>query len=160
MTGNIKKTYVKHFVECNCILPQFSRRVPVVFHYFVVFSVIETDGSLVPSFAQCTNCSAIHHVTEAGVSHQLHKEEMRSLPTPEEIKTHLPEGIGKILDSYKCDLPTWQETSFIFENELWGKTVLLYKEEADGMIAGKFLIIMSKDLWKIDGFQKAEDVVK
>jgi hypothetical protein len=151
--------YIKHLIECKCILPQFKNRKPPVFHSFVVFSVIEDNGDVRLSFAQCPNCGVIHKVTEVGVSAILRKEEMSSLMTVDEIKSSLPENLLKILSTYELPLPTWQEISFIFDNELWGKSpVILSKEEVEGITTGKYLAILGKELFQIKSFTREEYV--
>jgi hypothetical protein len=143
---------IKHQIECNCILPQFMNSNPVVFHRFNVFSIIDENGNVVPSYAQCNNCDAIHKVIEIGVSKQLPKESSNLLPNLIEIKQSIPENVRAIAESYKVDLPTWQEIQFIYENEKWGRKVILFKEEDDGKIIGKMLLILGKSIFKIENF--------
>jgi hypothetical protein len=151
------KEYIKHMVECNCSLPQFSKVKPPVFHKFIVFSVISENGNLEPSFAECNHCGAIHKVIEVGKTEQLKRETMFGLEKIEEIKTTLPEPVAKLLEAYKVDLPTWQEVKFIYTHEKWGKPVILSKEEQDGVVLGKYLLIVGKDLYKVDSFFANEE---
>ena len=151
------KEYIKHVVECNCILPQFKATNPPVFHKFAVFSVINEKGDIEPTFVECNNCAAIHKVLEVGKSVQLRKETMKSLPRVDEIKTTIPDAIVKILESYKVDLPTWQEVKFIYDEQKWGRPVILSKEEDAGLVVGKFLLILGLDLYKVDSFVSGED---
>lgn len=148
------KEYVKHLVECKCILPQFKQVEPVKWHCFVVFSEIDELGMIIPSFAQCNNCGTIHKVTEVGISSVLSKDSLASLPKIDEIKTSLQEKLVKVLESYDCELPTYQEVQFIIEHQLWGRTVILSKEVLDGMLLGKYLLIIGETLWKVNSFQE------
>jgi hypothetical protein len=148
------KEYVKHLVECKCILPQFKQVEPVRWHCFVVFSEIDELGMIIPSFAQCNNCGTIHKVTEVGISSVLSKDNLASLPKIDEIKTSLQEKLVKVLESYDCELPTYQEVQFIIEHQLWGRTVILSKEVLDGMLLGKYLLIIGETLWKVNSFQE------
>lgn len=147
----MKKTYVKHIVECNCVLPQFQNRHPVIFHKFVVFSVIEEDKFL-PSFAQCNNCSGVHHVTEVNESRLVAKENTRNLPDEEEIKASLSTRLVGLIEKYKPELPTLQEIAFIFQEEMWGSIVVLSKEKEGNTVFGKTLMIAGPELFKIDSF--------
>ena len=151
------KTYIKHTVECNCVLPQYAKLNPATFHQFIVFSVINNDGEIIPAFAKCNNCNAIHKVTEVGISETLAKEDISLLPKINEIKLNIPEQIIALVESYNLDIPTWQEISFIVENKLWGKPVILSKEEDDGKTIGKFLLILGKSLFKIDSYNTTEE---
>ena len=152
-TIKFMKTYTKHLIECSCSLPQFKNNVPPVFHKFVVFSEILETGLLESSYAQCNNCDAIHKVVEVGKSKQLPKETMNSLPRIDDIKTCLPDKMVKILESYKSELVVWQEAKFIIENEKWGTPIILTREEDDGNVVGKFLLVLGDNLFKVDNFK-------
>lgn len=149
--------YIKHLVQCNCVLKQFELIEPPVFHRFVVFSVINEDVSIKPSYAKCNNCGGIHRVTEVGVSEKLRRESVPTIPDAEEIKTSLPEKLVGLLLKYNLELTTWQEIKFIYENEMWGRPVILQREQEGEERYGKYLVIVGKSLWKIDSFS-TEDV--
>lgn len=150
-----KPSYIKHLIECNCILPQFASYRPPVFHKFVVFSVVENDGEkFIPSYAQCPHCGAIHHVVEVFTSKILPRETHALIPKIEDFKASLDDRFIKILETYHCDLHSWQELQFILDNELWGKTVILTKDE-DG--TGKFLLVLGHSLCKVDSFTTNEE---
>ncbi|NBP56906.1 hypothetical protein EBU71_10330, partial [bacterium] len=85
------KSYIKHLIECKCVLVQYKNITPTVFHKFLVFSEIDgTDGLVIPSYAQCNNCGVIHKINEIGKSSQLRKESMTALLTIDDIKSSLP----------------------------------------------------------------------
>jgi hypothetical protein len=149
--------YIKHLIECNCILKQFEDYNPTVFHKFIVFSVIVDDGSIKPSFAKCNNCGGIHRVTEVNTSEKLKRESAPTIPTIEEIKTNLPEKLVELLSSFNLELYTWQEIRFVYDNEKWGRPIILQKEEDGGERFGKYLLLVGKTLWSIDSFS-TEDV--
>ena len=149
--------YIKHLIECNCVLSQYELIEPTVFHKFVAFSIINDDGSIKPSMAQCNNCRGIHQITEVNTSTKLKKETAATLPDAEEIKTNLPEKLVMLLGKYNLELTTWQEIKFIFDYEKWGRPVILLKEEENGERHGKYLMIASRQLWTIDSFS-TEDV--
>jgi hypothetical protein len=152
------KEYTKHLVECKCVLPQFKQVEPPRWHHFVVFSEIDEMGSVIPSFAQCNNCGIVHRITEVGTSIILTKDNSTTLPSLEELKIGLPDKIVSILEKYDVDLPTYQEAMFIFEHKLWGRTIILNKEILDGLLVGKYLVVLGDSLWKINSFeQEAEN---
>ena len=149
--------FVKHLVECNCVLPQFLKTNPPVFHQFVVFSELNPgNGDVVASYAQCPNCLAIHRVTEVGESRALPKETLAALPKKEELKLGLPPELSVVLESYHCDLPTWQEVRHILDHQMWGSRVVLSKDSLDGVVSGKVLVIAGGTLFRIDGFTTDE----
>lgn len=149
--------FIKHLVECNCILKQFELIDPPVFHKFIVFSIINDDGSIKPHFAKCNNCGAVHRVVEVGASQSLKRETAPNLPTIDEIKTQLPIKLVDLLSIYNLELPTWQEVKFVYENERWEKPIILTIEEEGGEKYGKYLLIAGKTLWTINTFS-TEDV--
>jgi hypothetical protein len=146
--------FIKHLIECKCVLPQFKQVEPPRWHYFVVFSEINETGAVIPSFVQCNNCGIVHKVTEVGVSSILGRDDLPSLPNLEDIKSGLPEKIVSILEKYDCELPTYQEVAFILEHQLWGRMVILTKEIVDGTLLGKYLLVLGETLWKINSFQE------
>lgn len=151
------KECIKHTIECNCILPQFKNTIPTVFHKFVVFSIINEDGNLKPSYINCNNCGAIHKVLEVGQSIQTPKESISILPKIEEIKTQLPKQLVDILESYKCELHVWQELKFIFDEQKWGKTVLLTKETDGDFSVGKYVLVLGTNFFKVDSFSTEDE---
>lgn len=148
---------IKHLITCNCILKQFELAEPPVFHKFIVFSIINQDGSIKPSFVKCNNCDGIHKITEVGVSEKLKRESSPALPDIEEIKTNLPEKLVELLARYNLDLPTWQEVQFVYNNQKWDRPIILHREQEDQEVYGKFLVLAGKSLWKIESFS-TEDV--
>lgn len=150
--------YIKHLIECKCILRIYEHVDPPVFHKFVVFSTIEEpSGNIIPSYAQCNNCGSVHKVTEVGKSVMLPKEEMRSLESIEEIELELPDKVVAILKKNECDLHVWQEARHILNHELWGRFVILAKEKEDSTILGKALVIHGHSLFKIESFEQEEE---
>ena len=145
--------YIKHLVECKCILPQYKKLDEPVWHKFIVFSEIEPDtGKVKPSYAQCPNCHVVHKVNEVGLSKILNKDSMLSLPVIEDIKTAVPEWLAVLLERHECDLPTWQEAEFVFRNKLWGRTIILAKEREENEVVGKYVIMLSERLHKVETF--------
>lgn len=148
---------VKHLITCNCILRQYEEFDPPIFHKFVVFSVINSDGSIKPSYARCNNCGAIHKITEVGASQRVKKEDSPLVPDVDEIKASLPEKLVGLLVKYDLDTPTWQQIKFNYDNEKWDRPVILYKETQGEDSQGKYLLMAGKTLWAIESFS-TEDV--
>lgn len=149
-----KKDYIKHRIDCKCILTQFKNLDPPIFHKFVVFSVIDYDGTCIPSYAQCNNCGALHRVTEIGKSQLVNKETISSIKKIEEMKLSLPPRLVGFLEQSDVDYPTWQEAEFVIVNKLWGKAIILSKDSDGNNIAGKYIVILGEDLFRIETFEK------
>lgn len=148
--------YIKHLIECNCILKQFENIEPPIFHNFIVFSALNDDDTLKTSYAKCNNCGGLHKIIEIGKSEKLKKESSPALPDIEEIKTTLPEKLVGLLLKYNLDLPTWQEIKFVYDNELWDKPIILQKEIENKETFGKYLLLVGKTLWKIENFSSED----
>jgi len=150
--------YIKHLIECKCIIKIFEDKVPPVFHKFIVFSEFEDEtGDMIPSFAQCNNCGVIHKVTEVSTSSILRKEEMKTIPSIEEIELELPAKVVSLLKSNDCDLHVWQEAKHILNHQLWGKFVVLSKEKEELVVRGKALAILGEGLFKIETFELTDE---
>lgn len=150
------RDYIKHLVQCKCILLQFRRMQDPPFHRFIVFSEIEPPGLLVPSLVQCPNCGAVHKVKEVGVSDILRKEDAPTVITIDEIKSSLSQKVVDGLTGYELELHQWMEIKWIIDNAQWGRTVILTKDMADGLLTGKYIQIIGPELWKFANFSREE----
>ena len=154
--------YIKHILECKCILPQYRTQDPPVFHRFLAFSVLDPAGGgsvLVPSYCQCPNCGVIHKITEVGHSRIMKKEQMPSLIGIEDLKLGLPPKLVGILELHDCPLATWQEADFILKNKLWGKGFVLAKELDGSTTLGKYIVILGEQLYDIKAFEREEGLI-
>jgi hypothetical protein len=154
------KQYIKHLVECKCILPQFKNVKDPVFHKFVVFSELEEETAAVKvSYSQCAHCGAIHKVKEIGISDILNKDTMLSIASIEDMKLELPEKMCVILERNQCEIHSYQEAKFIIDNKLWGSTIILSKERDADNIIGKYLIVLDRDVYKVEMFEMYNGLV-
>ena len=152
-------TALKHLVTCRCILPQFKRMDDPPQHQFVVFSVIEDDGSLRVRFTQCNNCGIIHKVTEINRSEIVAKESMASIATIDDVKLSIPPQLALVLEANDVDLSTWELAQFIIENKRWGDFVVLSTDEDAGLRQGKYVRIIGENLFKVETFTR-DEVIK
>ncbi len=138
--------FIKHSVECVCILPQHQD-----LFKFIVLSLIDDKGEVVPSYVQCPNCGNIHKIIEIFQSVKIGKDtqDFPMLPNIEELKLELPEQVRKLLENNKVSLVEWQEAKYIFEHELWGKSIVLKKEQFDGKTLVKYLLIAGRELFQV-----------
>lgn len=146
------KAYIKHVLECNCVLPQYKQVNPIIFHKFIVFSELNKDGLVKSSYIPCNNCNVIHKILEAGKSEILKKENSNIVPTIQDIETNLPSWLVTLLKQHDCLLSTWQEAQFIIENEQWGKFLVLSREPDENnkeKYITKYVILIGDNLYKI-----------
>lgn len=147
------KNGYKHLVECNCILPQFRDRRPVVFHKFVVFSEFDDNDNVIPKVVLCNNCSALHRVTGVCTSEiVIGRDSSAAVLTIEDIKSSLSREIAEVLTKNDCDLATWEHAQFIVENKLWGEHVIISKDVVDDARSGKVMRILGESIFKIVTF--------
>lgn len=151
---------LKHLVTCRCVLPQFKRLENPPQHQFVVFSIIDDDGSVRVKFAQCNSCGIIHKVTEINRSQVVDRESMPALPTIDELKLGMPPQLVNLLEAADADVASWEHAKFILENkEQWGNVVVLSSDEADGTRQGKYVQILGENMFKVDSFTR-DEVIK
>lgn len=152
-------TGLKHLVTCRCVLPQYKRHLDPPSHKFIVFSVIEDDGTFRVRFAQCNNCGIVHRITEVNRSVVVPREAMGSLVTIDDVKGSLPPRLADLLESNDADLASWEMASFIVENKQWGAFVVLAADEESGLRQGKYVRILGESLFKVESFTR-EEIVK
>ena len=144
---------VKHIVECHCILPQYKSSKNPPWHKFVVFSIIDEGNSVVSKHAQCNNCGVIHKVIDICRSEIIPgKDELRSIPTIEDIAISMPNDVKDILKNYDVDTSTWEMAKFLLEQKQWGNNIVLTKEIVDGEVHGKAMFFDSPEKIRIESF--------
>lgn len=150
---------VRHLIQCRCILPQFKNRKEIIFHKFVVFSVIDDNDVVKIKYASCNNCGAVHKITDICQSEIVPgKESVITTVTKDDLKFGISSNIISILETYDCDLSAWEEVQFILENEIWNSSVVIARENMGDSIQGKLLIILGSTKIKIESFN-TENVI-
>lgn len=144
---------VKHLVQCHCILPQYKNSNEPVFHKFVVFSVIDDSDTVQPKFAQCNNCGVLHKVIDICRSELTSREDAKSLPNIEDIKFSISSELCRVLETYQCDLATWEQAEWIYLTKSWDQWIVLARDEdEDGDVHGKRLIFLDDGRFRIEAF--------
>lgn len=144
---------LKHLIQCHCILPQFKNSNNPVFHKFAVFSVIDDTDTVQSKLAQCNNCGVIHKITDICRSELTVKEDSKSLSSIEDIKFSISKELAGVLESYQCDIATWELAEWIYLGKCWDQWIVLSKEEDnDGDIHGKRLIFVENERFRIEAF--------
>ena len=139
----------KHLIQCHCILPQYRDHPRPIFHKFPVFSILE-DDKVIEKLSQCPNCGVIHKVTDLCKSEIASgKDESKGVLEIKDIKISLSERLIELLESYSCDLSTWEHAQFIVEEKRWGEKVRVTYEESEDDILAKFLVFIDEDKYRI-----------
>jgi hypothetical protein len=144
---------VKHLVQCHCVLPQYRKRKDPVFHKFLAFSIIDDDDNVIPKFVQCDNCGIVHRVIDICKSEFVTgREELKTFTQKADIAFSLDKSICEVLESYNCDISTWEEVKFIIDYQKWGRRVVLTRETIDSQTQGKALVINGRNDMQIEPF--------
>ena len=146
---------IKHTIKCRCIISQFKTMKNPPLHEFVVFSIIE-DDKVKKSHAKCNNCGITHEIIDLCRSKILDKSDDWNTPTKDDISYSLSDDLKDLLNSYDADLPTWQMSQWIIDNNRWGSKIILSKKDLDDRIEGKILIFKEKDLYRIETFLESK----
>ncbi len=150
----------KHLIKCRCVLTQFKKIENPPPHHFVVFSIVNDDGTVHPKHAQCNNCGLIHKVIDICTSEILNKkEQIGSLIKVEDIKPSLHPNFVSILETNSADVASWEAVQFIVENKQWGNFVVLTNDVDGDEIHGKYMKILGESFCKIESFTRATGVI-
>ena len=138
--------YVKHLVECQCVLNLFKNKTQTLYHKFKVFSEIDENDEIKEKYVICNNCDIVHRVYEVCKSEiKWGNENLKSLvTTKEDIKFNLEscnkEKIVLELEKNNIDLCEWEYIEYLIENNKDGK-IILNKNEIDNNIVYNILYI-------------------
>jgi len=151
----------KHLIQCHCILPQFRNKESVVYHKFIVFSEIDDSDTVKSKYAQCNNCGVIHKIIDICKSEiAAGKDESRSILTIDDIKLMLPENLSQLLETYDCDLATFENAKYILDHQKWGEKLILVKENIEDEVTGKILFFESAERWRLETFSYSNTLEK
>ena len=105
----------------------------------------------------CNNCGIVHKVFEVCKSTILHDlEGTNSSVTIDDVTLQLPETVGKLLNSYGKDLPDYEHTKFMLDENMVGDFVVLTQEFNEGRKSGKVLKYKGKGKFEIEPFSRSE----
>ena len=152
-------TGIKHLVSCHCILPQYKNQKNLVFHKFIVFSIIDDSDTVIPKFASCNNCGAVHKIidickTEIVVG----RDEVTTQVTREDLKHSMPISLYELLDSYDRPISDFEHAVFIIENQEWGSFIVVKREEVEDYVQGKIVRFIREDKFKVESFSEKKEV--
>ena len=139
---------IRHLIECHCVLPQYRKTTPTVYHKFIVFSAV-VDDVVQKKLAQCNNCGVLHKVVDLCKTEIVHgMEEGSSLRTIEDIKLGLPDKIVEFLVQQNVDVSTWELVEFLLDNNQ-DKEIVIKKDQKDDVTQLKILHVKPDGTFKI-----------
>ena len=150
---------MKHMIKCRCILPTLKNERNPPLHQFIVFSVIDSQEEVCEKHAQCNNCGVVHRVYDLCKSEIIaSREVLKSGMTIEDICFTLPESVTRILQSYDCDLPTYEHVKFMYDFNAKNDFTILTKENDGKTTEGKILRYKEGKTFTIEPFVKQDHV--
>jgi len=145
---------IKHLVECHCKLPQYRNKQSAPYHQFVVFSIIDQSGTVVPKHAVCNNCGVVHNIFDIAKSEILLGQELGAVMSEEDVGLMLPDSLKNILISYKCDIATWEHVLFVLQNNNYPENIIINREVEGDIVSGKMLKMASQGNYQIIPFSR------
>ena len=151
----------KHFIECRCVLPQFQDSNNIVFHQFVVFStcdvndIIDGDIEAEPTIdfhetvVACQNCNLLHRVTNFCKSIIINEDDNSVAVNVDDVKVGMPDDLISVLESYSCDLATYEEAKFAYAAAVH-RVILLRKTRVKDNMLVKCLIMNAGGRYTIE----------
>jgi hypothetical protein len=141
--------YVKHLIECHCVLPQYRNRQEPVYHKFPVFSILEND-SVVEKLVRCNNCDAVHRVFDVCKSEiYIGDLDLSSIGTSKEILSEMPDALRESLAPLNLDICTLEHILWCIENEK-NEKIPLRRDTVKEKIFVKFISFKSGGKWKFE----------
>jgi len=151
------KKGVKHLIQCRCILPTLKGRSNPPLHSFIVFSIIDENGSLIGKNVSCNNCGVMHHVTEVCTSSIVQSVDGSSSQVSiDDIAMFLPDSVKNILESYSKELPDYEHVKFMIDENITNEFVVLDQEFNEGKKSGKILKYKGSNKFEIEPFSRKE----
>jgi hypothetical protein len=138
--------YLKHLIECQCILPQYKKQDKVLFHKFPVFSLFKENvnqdfSQPIEKYVKCNNCDAVHRVYDICKSELLKNSDnyVDLVTNLEDLKYSIPAELIEILSKNQMDIADYEMCSHLIE-EKGSDKIILSKKVVGNNIVCKFLI--------------------
>lgn len=138
--------YLKHLIECQCILPQYKKQDKVLFHKFPVFSLFKENvnqdfSQPIEKYVKCNNCDAVHRVYDICKSELLKNSDnyVDLVTNLEDLKYSIPVELIEILSKNQMDIADYEMCSHLIE-EKGSDKIILSKKVVGNNIVCKFLI--------------------
>lgn len=142
--------YIKHVIDCQCVLQIYSKVEKPIYHKFVVFSTY-TDNEFDIKYVECNNCGIIHEVYNVGKSNiKTDGDKYKALVTSkEDLQYNLPDRFVNFLAQNKVEETyLWENINYLLENKLSGN-VIYNKEKIDNNVICSFININEDGSFKI-----------
>lgn len=145
------KNYIRHLVECQCILPIFKKNTKTIYHKFPVFSLIDEEKNTIKQkYVACNNCDIIHKVNDVNKSSIMWGKEgyKTYVTTKDDIRISLEqEGLTEIVNllyTADADISIWEFVNYVFENNIEQEKIIIERQEIEDSISIKYIELKEK----------------
>jgi hypothetical protein len=120
---------IKHLIECHCYLKIYDQKEKSINHKFPVYSKLDESGNLIPKFAKCNNCDALHKIVDVCKSELMPgKEENGTVLEKDDLVCMLPDKVANVLIKNQCDVADFEHALDIIEEKLWGSYIVIKRD--------------------------------
>jgi len=145
------KKWVKHLIECHCVLRIYKKENNTFFHKFPVYSKLNKNNQVIKKLAKCNNCNSLHLIYDICKSElKGGKDDSIMIQTKDDISLSLPDKLANILFKLGCDISIWEHCLDAIEEERWNEIVVLRREIIDEKQHVKILKILSENKFKVE----------
>ena len=156
-----KNAGIKHLVECHCILPQFKKKEPPVYHKFTVYSkILGKSEKIEEKFIKCNNCDTLHKIVDVCRSEiVIGKDDYSAGLTIEDMSYQLDSKISNLLSVNNCDYATWEHVIDIIDDERWNESIVIKREIVNDKLHVKVLKILAENKIRINSKVIEDEIV-
>ena len=102
-----------------------------------------------PKHAKCNNCGVVHNVVDIGKSEILPGQETGAVMDIDDVKIMMPDSLNRMLSTYNCDIATWENVLFVLQHNKFPSSIVLDRNEENGVISGKILDMKDYTVYSI-----------
>jgi hypothetical protein len=139
--------YLKHLIECQCILPQYKKQTVPIFHKFPVFSLFKSNDNdefinIIEKYVKCNNCESVHKIYDICKSELLKNSDdyIDLVTTLDDLKYSLPADLIDLMSKNKLiDIADYEMALYFFENKINDRIIISRKNVGKDIVC-KFLV--------------------
>ena len=147
-------SFIKHLVECQCVLNIFKNKTKPVYHKIPVFSLLDEEGNVQEKYVACNNCGVVHRVYEVFKSEIKwgNEDNKAMIPDKDDIKFNLEaqghERLVNIFEQNDMEICDWETLEYALDNCI-ECDIVLNRVESDNNVVIKMINIKSDGKFKL-----------
>ncbi len=137
-------------IECHCYLVIYKKNKNMINHKFTVYSKFDENKKIIPKYAKCNNCEALHYVTDVCRSEiKAGKDQSEVVANIDDIALMLPQKLTNVLRKYNANVSDWEHALDIINSRKWNDVIVLKRDIIDEIETVKILTIHSNNKFEI-----------